>query len=250
MRGLQVGAPTAVAFRPNGALLTFYPEAGGITIQDGAVPRGIALTDRPATDTGRRLFHQATTVGLACASCHPEARDDGGVWTFDELGVRRTQNVSGGILARAPYHWGADMPTLHALVDNVFTQRMAGEPVNQDEEIALGKWLDRVPAPRGVVADAAAVARGQELFEAPETGCRSCHTGALYTNNKTANVGLGLIKVPSLVGVGGRAPYMHDGCAATLRDRFGACGGGDAHGHTSQLSAAELDDLIAYLESL
>jgi hypothetical protein len=43
---------------------------------------------------------------------------------------------------------------------------------------------------------------------------------------------------------------MHDGCAATLRDRFGACGGGDNHGHTSQLTPAELDDLIAYLESL
>ena len=59
-----------------------------------------------------------------------------------------------------------------------------------------------------------------------------------------------MVKVPSLVGVGGRAPYMHDGCAATLRDRFGACGGGDNHGHTSQLSDAELADLIAYLDSL
>jgi hypothetical protein len=44
---------------------------------------------------------------------------------------------------------------------------------------------------------------------------------------------------------------MHDGCASSLRQRFDAvCGGGDAHGHTSQLSASELDDLGAYLETL
>jgi cytochrome c peroxidase len=108
-----------------------------------------------------------------------------------------------------------------------------------------------VPAPRGVVADSAAVLRGEELFNSSETGCRSCHTGALLTNNLKANVGTAaMMKVPSLIGVGGRAPYMHDGSAATLRDRFGACGGGDNHGHTSQLTPAELDDLIAFLESL
>jgi hypothetical protein len=44
---------------------------------------------------------------------------------------------------------------------------------------------------------------------------------------------------------------MHDGCAKTLADRFKpACGGGDEHAHTSQLSAEELADLIAYLDTL
>ena len=44
---------------------------------------------------------------------------------------------------------------------------------------------------------------------------------------------------------------MHDGCAATLRDRFNpACGGGDRHGVTSQLSSAQIDDLVAYLQTL
>lgn len=251
LRGVQVGAPTAVAWRPDGALLTFYPEAGGLAIHDGGVSRGITLADRQASDAGRRLFHEATNVGLACASCHPEGRDDGGVWTFDTLGKRRTQNLAGGLLARAPYHWGGDMPTLHALVQDVFTHRMAGEPVHEGAERALGKWLDRIPAPRGVVADSAAVARGDELFHSSELGCPSCHNGTLMTNNMLVDVGTsGRVKVPSLVGVGARAPFLHDGCAATLRDRFGACGGGDLHGHTSQLSDAELADLVAYLESL
>jgi hypothetical protein len=43
---------------------------------------------------------------------------------------------------------------------------------------------------------------------------------------------------------------MHDGCAKTLRDRFGACGGGDKHGVTSKLTSAELDDMLAYLDSI
>jgi hypothetical protein len=73
----------------------------------------------------------------------------------------------------------------------------------------------------------------------------------LYTNNALVFVGTGgMFKVPSLVGVAARAPYMHDGCAATLRDRFGTCGGGDAHGRTSGLTEAQLADLAAFLESL
>jgi hypothetical protein len=45
---------------------------------------------------------------------------------------------------------------------------------------------------------------------------------------------------------------MHNGCAATLADRFGnaSCSGGDKHGLTSTLSAAQVGDLTTYLQSL
>jgi hypothetical protein len=56
--------------------------------------------------------------------------------------------------------------------------------------------------------------------------------------------------VPSLVGIGTRGPFMHDGCAKTLRERFGACGGGDKHGVTSTLKPAELNDLLTYLNTI
>jgi len=241
LSSFEAGPPTSVAYKPDGTLLIYYPESDGIVLHGSGGDR---------SDAGRTLFHQETSSGLACASCHPEGRDDGGVWTFDTLGQRRTQNLAGGVLSRAPFHWGADMPTFHALVDNVFTQRMGGDFVQPDQERALAAWLDRVPAPRGVVVDADAVARGKELFEAPEQGCLSCHNGAAMTNKQMANIIGTTVKVPSLIGVGARAPFMHDGCAATLRDRFGVCGGGDNHGHTSQLSDAQVADLVAYLESL
>jgi cytochrome c peroxidase len=57
-------------------------------------------------------------------------------------------------------------------------------------------------------------------------------------------------QVPPLMGLAARAPYMHNGCATTLHDRFGPCGGGDKHGKTSHLSAAQINDLVAYLETL
>ena len=59
-------------------------------------------------------------------------------------------------------------------------------------------------------------------------------------------------KTPSLLGVGSRAPFMHDGCAQRLEDRFTdeECGGGDHHGRTSHLSRDEVFALISFLETL
>ena len=130
---------------------------------------------------------------------------------------------------------------------------MSGGTATEEQIMSLAGWIDRIPAPRGVIVDEGAVLRGEELFNSPELGCTSCHNGALLTNHQIVTVGTGgAVKVPSLLGVGARAPYLHTGCAETLRNRFtqAACGGGDSHGHTSHLSEAELSDLIQYLEAL
>jgi cytochrome c peroxidase len=104
------------------------------------------------------------------------------------------------------------------------------------------------------IRDAAAVERGWTLFNDPVVACATCHSGPRFSNNQTMLVGTGkAFQVPSLLGIGARAPYMHDGCAPTLKERFSStkpCGGGDMHGKTSQLSAPQIDDLVAYLESL
>ena len=254
----QLGSPTSVAYRPDGELVVFYPEFPALVIHpssDPAAPtRTIILPGGIGYDSGRALFHTQTSAGIACASCHPEARDDGQVWTFDPLGPRRTQSVAGGILSRGPYHWSGDMTDLATLMQNVFSQRMFGGGLSHSQLVSLGPWLDRVPAPQSIsFASADAIARGQSLFLSQQLGCTGCHVGPLYTNNALVDVGTGSpFKVPSLVGVGVRAPYMHDGCAATLRDRFttAACGGGDYHGRTSSLSSEQLSDLVAFLESL
>lgn len=249
----SMGAPTSIAFRPNGQLVIFYPEAPAIVIQQGA--KMVAHYPLPGDfgyDAGRNLFHTATAVGISCASCHPEAGDDGLVWNFDVEGIRRTQNLGGHVMQRAPFHWVGDMTDLSTLMNAVFTVRMSGGNATPSQKASLGPWLDRVSAPAPVAnLDATQVARGKALFESNATGCNSCHNGEMKTNLLIVDVGTGgKFKVPSLVGIGGRAPYLHSGCAPTLKDRFGACGGGDLHGKTSQLAPAEVDDLVAYLESL
>jgi len=249
----QLGAPTSVAYRASGELVIYYPELPALVIHNGTDPsaaRTIRLPGPFGYDSGRALFHRQTAAGLACASCHPEGRDDGQVWDF-ETGPRRTQNLAGGVLHRTPFHWNGDIADLDLLMTAVFEERMAGFSTTHSEHASLGPWLDRIPAPRGVIVDPAAIARGEALFVAPEQGCATCHLGESYTTNALVDVGTGgVFKVPSLVGVASRAPYMHTGCAATLRDRFGACGGGETHGHTAQLTESQLADLIAYLESL
>ena len=92
---------------------------------------------------------------------------------------------------------------------------------------------------------------GQGLFESEEIGCSGCHSGPKFTTGETEDIGRGApTQVPSLVGVSVRAPFMHDGCAATLRDRFDPVCGGSEHGHPELLDDAGLDDLVAYLETL
>ena len=189
------------------------------------------------------MFHQQTRIGVACASCHPEGRDDGLVWSFAQFGARRTQDLAGHILERAPYHWTGDERSLPVLLDDVFAKRMSGGVLTDTQKAALGPWLNRVAAPAPRTVDQASAARGKAIFDAPEVGCASCHNGALMTNNQRVNVGTGgAFKVPSLIGVGARAPFLHDGCAATLMDRFATCGGGDLHGNMTTLSADQVKE--------
>jgi mono/diheme cytochrome c family protein len=256
-QGEDLGAPTSVAFAPGGEVVIFYPEKPALVVRSagGAGKRLIPLTGEASHDGGRRIFHGQTRLQLACASCHPEGRDDGRVWLFAQEGPRRTQSLAGDLLARAPFHWSGDMRSLDVLMDDVFAVRMGGGEVTPSQKRALATWLGRIPAPApGPVASEAAAARGRAIFESAEAACATCHNGALLTNNLLVDVGTGdRFKVPSLVGIGARAPFMHDGCAPTLTERFtsGAfCGGGDAHGRTSHLTEAQIADLVAYLESL
>lgn len=252
-RGDELGIPTAVAYTPTGDLVIYYPEVPALGVRAlGTGPtRAIALPGAVGYDAGRAVFHRQGGAAMACASCHPEGREDGLVWTFAGEGARRTQSLAGGILARGPFHWVGDMEDLDTLMTDVLTGRMLGGTLTPSERRSVGPWLDRVPAPAPAPrADAAAIARGATVYAAAR--CDTCHGGPLLTTNALADVGTGrAFKVPSLIGVAARAPFMHSGCAATLRDRFTSpCGGGDAHGATSALTAGQLDDLVAYLESL
>jgi mono/diheme cytochrome c family protein len=212
----------------------------------------VALPGRARKHTGHELFHLGTMGGLACASCHPEGHEDGQVWTFANLGPRRTQAINGGIRGTEPFHWSGDMSDFSTLAHDVFNSRMTGPAVTNEHVESLIRWIDKIPRMEAPAAeDGAAVERGRALFNDGNIGCASCHAGEKMTNNATVNVGTGApFQVPSLLGLAWRAPYMHNGCAATLAGRFEACGGGDLHGQTSTLTAEQRADLAAYLDTL
>lgn len=201
-------------------------------------------------------FHRNSLGGITCASCHPEATQDGHAYDFVDIGLRRTQDLTGGVLSRAPFHWEADLADEHALMDEIMVGGMSGPDLPRSEVNALFSWLDRLPSEKpSLLSDDEQIARGETIFRRADVGCNACHTGPQSSDHRLYTVRAGEeapTKTPSLLGLASRAPYMHDGCAPTLMERFTdpACGGGDLHGTTSHLSAAELQDLVAYLSSL
>jgi hypothetical protein len=248
---------TAVAFAPNGRLLAQTREPAQLLVaQDvnGGTPVTIALPGESRADTGHDLFHRDAGGGIACASCHPEGGEDGRTWRFTDTGERRTQALHVGLRDTAPFHWAGDLPGVGDLMNEVFVGRMGGVRESAPRVTALSEWLFSIPAPASIrdAGDEAAV-RGEALFRSADVGCTTCHSGAKLTNNESMaidTIANSKLQVPSLVAVGYRAPFMHNGCAATLADRFNPACGGDAHGNTAGLGEAQRNDLVAYLESL
>jgi len=213
-------------------------------------------------DTGFDVFHVPTAAGVACMNCHPEGGEDGHTWLFKAnklLSIRRTQALRGGvILNSAPYHWEGDVQDMQGLCDEIFTHRMGGGSVLPKQAMLLARFLDAIPRiPVYAGLDPNAVEKGRVIFEG-SGGCMTCHSGPLGTSpfnqdiGKTDSHGVDTpMQIPMLIGVADRAPYLHDGCAATLMDRLTnpACAG-TKHGNTAQLSADDRDNLVQFLESM
>jgi cytochrome c peroxidase len=121
--------------------------------------------------------------------------------------------------------------------------------------------------------------RGFQLFKAADKGnCVACHSGPNFTDNGFHNIGVAqeapdagrfkvralpsmkaAFKTPTLRDIELTAPYFHDGSAATLRDvmvHYNRGGDPRAVGTVSpevrplNLSAREIDDLVAFMKTL
>jgi mono/diheme cytochrome c family protein len=124
---------------------------------------------------------------------------------------------------------------------------------------ALRDYQHSLPAPRSRPSNAAAAARGQQVFV---TNCQTCHVGGGNTDNNG-----GVLHQPAETGMDGayaarttskayrttplrglrfHPPYFHDGSAATL---------GDVVNHYDRvrhlgLTAKQKSDLVEYLKTL
>ncbi len=111
-----------------------------------------------------------------------------------------------------------------------------------------------------------AAERGRALFFSSAVGCASCHSGPYYSDSSLTkpyqlhDVGTGKddpsekmgprYDTPTLLGIYRTAPYLHHGKAKTLREVLTTANKEDKHGHTSQLPASSIDDLVEFLKSL
>jgi hypothetical protein len=209
-------------------------------------------------DRGRRLFVTSRdariSVGRACASCHPEGRDDGLVWSSPD-GARQTPMLAGRLSGTAPYGWFGENATVRDHVRKTFA-RLGGTgfnaPAQQADLDALLAYAASIPLPEASPPpDPAAAERGRVAFAS--NGCDGCHRDG-STDGLAHDVGSGVkgerhgaFDTPSLAGVRASAPYFHDGRYRTLGELLGAR---DAKMIPDPLSGPDARDLEAYLETL
>lgn len=254
----------------------FVPNASGEAVASaelGLVPELAAETVSLVEDAlpadvsfGRKLFHDATNAQMAkngtvsCASCHPDGRTDGRTWQF-VFGPRNTPQLGGGILDTAPFHWPGDVATVPALNDMTVLPFMGGSGLPAESFELVAAFIDSIKAaPAPSVTQAALTAaqlRGKAIFESAETACTSCHGGAHFTDNESWDIGtkandfdITTFQTPVLHGLARSGPYLHDGSAKSLRDLVQQVVVNDRMGKGSHLTTSEIDDLVAYLETL
>ncbi|MFO0619083.1 MAG: c-type cytochrome [Polyangiaceae bacterium] len=181
---------------------------------------------------GRYLFNTSRDAriarGRACASCHPDGRDDGLVWSSPD-GRRQTPMLAGRLAGTAPYGWSGEHETLKDHLHHTF-DRLGGIGLSEGEDLdALVLYIQSLPLPAASPphetasqeATADVAAHGRAVFDA--SGCNTCHLDG-GTDDARHDVGSGraggrlAFDTPSLARVGRTAPYFHDGRYTTLED--------------------------------
>lgn len=230
------GQVISVAFA--GERLVVHTRSPSMLVIEGEAP--IALGGAPVLDTGHELFHLDLGGTIACASCHPGGADDGHVWAFMATSPTRTQSLE-GVVGLAPYHRRGDVPTFTQLMLALEPQ-MDAPPLGPARTGALETWLSSVPmAAAGASPRPELVHDGGLVFQ--REGCDSCHVGALGSDRRLHSVDSGRLLTPPLAGLAARGPYLHDGSAPDLESALWL------HGAAVDMSATELDALVAYLET-
>jgi cytochrome c peroxidase len=165
-----------------------------------------------------------------------------------------------------------------------FQTAMPGAPINLDTIVIALAAFERTiepgeaPFDRWIAGDEKAIPdaakRGFVLFHT-EAACAGCHIGWRFTDDRfhdvgttTADRGRGgelkgdpkmqfAFKTPTLRSVALRAPYLHDGSAATLRDVVDLYtkGGIDRPSRSPMINPFDLteqerDDLVAFMQTL
>ena len=258
-------AQRAVAFSQFDGVLTVFSTVAQVGTTDPGPEKSEIRLTRPGSLSelaaeGRKLFHSGgdpriAADGRACASCHPDGRDDGLVWSTPN-GPRQTIQLAGRVSRPAPFGWMGKNDSLQSHMTGTM-KNLKGKGLETHEEDALVAFLTSMKGPptswRSLTDEES---RGREVFTGVEANCSSCHAEKSgFTDHDLHNVKSATASdttttflVPSLVNVTGSAPYFHDGRFATLEELLDKTEG--SMGSTKNLSPEDKRALLAYLRTL
>lgn len=254
-RSLDVAADGRIAVGLYFSGSVAIAESGSVREIPLGPPRQPSLACR-----GERIFHDATLCyqnWLSCATCHPHGRADGLNWDLMNDGAFNPKNTKSLVwAARTPPMMirgiRADLPSAVAAG---FQHIYFTEPTPELVEPVVTYLKQLGPQPHPAARDG--FDAGRRLFSDARVGCARCHEPPLLTDLKSHDVGTGTpadrtgtFDTPTLRELWRTAPYLHDGRARTLAEVLTKSNPHDRHGHTSHLSAAQLEALVAYLRSI
>jgi DNA-binding beta-propeller fold protein YncE len=273
------GRPLGISLTPDGrrgfvanALLDSIQE---VDITETKVIRTHALS-MPSTPTetqrlaraGEAIFYDATRSldqWYSCHTCHYEG--GGNTVTFDtrndgSTGTYKTVLPLWGVARTGPWTWHGWQRDLPTALEKSLVDSMQGPQPSQRDVAALAAFLDTLQAPPSPFREhdgslSAAAQRGHEIFISPRAGCRSCHAGDDFTSADLHDVGQGRasdvyqgFSPPTLRGLHRKMMFLHSGRVTSLRVLLAGPHGPDLVSGLAPFSMQELDDVVAYLESL
>ena len=208
-------------------------------------------------DRGEVLFYDAHLSHdrwMSCHSCHSEGHTIG--LLADTLGdgnygtAKRIPSLL-GTTTSGPWSWNGQTSSLYQQVHNSVLSTMHGSQLSEDQANDLVAFLESLqPPPSRYPSKLAMVKLGQRVFE--NRGCVDCHTPPAFTSSDTYDVGMAdetgtrLFNPPSLLGLGQRDLFFHDGRVTRVEDVIHKV----QHQLDEPLSGPEAVALVAFLQSL
>jgi YVTN family beta-propeller protein len=276
------GRPTELAFAPNGSTLyvaNYLADTIQVVDAESAKLIGTIALGGPKTISlvrlGEILFHDAAyshNEWYSCNTCHSDGHTNG--LDFDTLNDGRQDNSTFHKRSRKkvptlrrvtktqPWTWHGWQTSLDDSMVESVTKSMQGRKPKPEDVKAMVAFLDTLEYPKNPYCEpdgglTPAAKRGQAVFRSAKAACNSCHGGPEFTDGKIHEAGLEEpddvyrgYNPPSLRGVYDKDPYLHDGRSKTLREALSGPHSAENGIGLDQLTAQELDDLIAYVKSL
>ncbi len=265
--------PQGIAAIPGAVVCANYfsGDLTKIELTRGKVVGTLPLGEQPPMDEVRKgamLFSDATICfqgWQSCLSCHPEGRTDGLAWDLLNDGIGNPKHTRSLVASTRtpPVMAHAEREDATVATDAGLKFILFHVPAG-DEVKCIVAYMDALEPerspyrnPDGSLSEAAT--RGKAIFESKDTACADCHSGPYYTDCNNYDVGTKWkmdndnfkdFKTLKLVELFRTAPYLHDGSAVTLREVLLDRNRDQWHGHVSQLSPQQMNDLIEYLLSL